>query len=90
MNAQNRQLKQKVVAFLNREEIDFLDKLGKDAWFSTGAKLSRTQIIEALVNLMMDLGVKANGVSSKEALKEHILAALQNLHPEISEKFRVL
>lgn len=78
MDRDRKELKQKVVTFLNREEIDFLDKLGKDAWFSTGAKLSRTQIIEALVNLMMELGVKANGVNSKEALRGHILEALRN------------
>lgn len=79
MDRDRKELKQKVVTFLNREEIDFLDKLGKDAWFSTGAKLSRTQIIEALVNLMMELGVKANGVNSKEALRQHILEALERL-----------
>ncbi len=78
MDKLQKELKQKVVAFLNREEIDFLDKLGKDAWFSTGAKLSRTQIIEALVNLMMEMGVKANGVNSKEELKKHILRAVEN------------
>ncbi|MEW6009455.1 MAG: hypothetical protein AB1629_07470 [Candidatus Omnitrophota bacterium] len=77
MDAKTKELKQKVVAFLNREEIDFLDKLGKDAWFSTGMKLSRTQIIEALVNLMMEMGVKANGVASKEELKRHIRQALE-------------
>lgn len=82
MNGPRKELKQKVVAFLNREEIDFLDKLGKDAWFSTGSKLSRTLIIEALVNLMMELGVKANGVNSKEALKKHIFDALDRLEKE--------
>ncbi len=77
MDAKRKELKQKVVSFLNREEIDFLDKLGKDAWFSTGMKLSRTQIIEALVNLMMEMGVKGKGVDSKEELKEHILAGIK-------------
>lgn len=78
MNEKAYKLKQKVVTFLNRDEIDFLDKLGKDAWFSTGMKLSRTQIIEALVNLMMEMGVKANGVNSKEELKHHIIRAMGN------------
>jgi len=77
MNAQAKKLKQKVVAFLNRQEIDFLDKLGNDAWFSTGMKLSRTQIIEALVNLMMELGVKGEGVDSKEELKQRIIKAFE-------------
>ncbi|MBU2540431.1 MAG: hypothetical protein KJ593_00865 [Candidatus Omnitrophica bacterium] len=77
MDAKRKALKQKVVTFLNREEIDFLDKLGKDAWFSTGMKLSRTQIIEALVNLMMEMGVGGKGVDSKEELKQHILKALE-------------
>lgn len=73
----NKELKQKVVAFLNREEIDFLDKFGKDAWFSTGAKLSRTQIIEALVNLAMEFGVVGRGVDSPEELKKHIVQAIE-------------
>ena len=74
-----KQLKQKVVAFLNREEIDFLDRMGKDAWFSTGMKLSRTQIIEGLVNLMMEMGVIGKGVDSKEELKKHILKAMERM-----------
>ncbi len=77
MTKKEKMLKQKVVAFVNREEMDFLDRLGKDAWFSTGMKLSRTQIIEALVNLMMEMGVKGDGISSKEELKKHILKAIE-------------
>ena len=43
----------RVVTLLNREEIDFLDKLCKDSLFSTGIKLSRTQILRSLVEAMM-------------------------------------
>ena len=46
--------KGRIVAFLTRTEIDFIDKLAKDAMFSTGHKLSRTDIISALVDTVMD------------------------------------
>jgi hypothetical protein len=77
MDERQKELKQKVVTFLNRDEIDFLDKLGKDAWFSTGMKLSRIQIIEALVNLMMQFHVQGKGVTNKEDLQKHIIQALE-------------
>ncbi len=75
MTKKEKILKQKVVAFLNRDEMDFLDKLGKDAWFSTGMKLSRTQLIEALVNLVMQFGVLGKGINSIEEFKKRILKA---------------
>ena len=42
----------RVVTFLNRDQVDFLDKVGKDALFSTGAKFPRTKIISALIGLL--------------------------------------
>ena len=63
----------RVIALLNREQVDFLDKLGKDALFSTGAKLSRTKIIYAMVNALRTLGVTGSGVRSKEELEQKIL-----------------
>ena len=32
----------RVIASLNREQVDYLDQIGKDAQFSSGIKLSRT------------------------------------------------
>ena len=46
---------QRVVAFLNRNEVDYLDKVGKDALFSTGFKVSRTKLIAWLVDFIQKL-----------------------------------
>jgi len=40
--------KARLIAMISRDEMDFIDKLGKDALFSTGRKLSRTEVIAAL------------------------------------------
>jgi hypothetical protein len=44
---------QRVVTFLNRDEVDFLDKIGKDALFSTGLKVSRAKLISWLVDFRL-------------------------------------
>ena len=69
------QVTHRVIALLNREQVDFLDKLGKDALFTTGAKLSRTKIIYAMVNALRSLGITGNGVRSKEELEQKIIKA---------------
>ncbi len=68
----------RVVTLLNREEIDFLDKLSKDALFSTGIKLSRTQILRSLVEAMRDLNFKTKGIKKEENLTKRIIKAIEN------------
>ena len=63
----NKQL-HRVVTLLNREEVDFLDKLSKDALFSMGVKLSRTQILRALVEAAKTLNLETQDINSEEAL----------------------
>ena len=70
---QDRPRTHRVIALLNREQVDFLDEVGKDALFSTGAKLSRTKIIYAMVNALRSLGVRGQGVRSKEELEQKIV-----------------
>ncbi len=65
----------RVIALLNREQVDFLDKLGKDALFTTGGKLSRTKIIYAMVNALRSLGITGDGIRSKEELEQKIVKA---------------
>lgn len=40
----------KVVTFLSREELDFLDEVTKDIYFSKGINIPRTKLIEELIN----------------------------------------
>jgi len=74
--------KGRVVAFLTREEIDFIDKLAKDALFSTGHKLTRTDIISALVDLIMNRGLNGEGVHSKTELEERLLGLMKATFPQ--------
>ncbi len=65
----------RVITMLSRKEMDFLDKLGKDAFFSTGRKLSYNAILRGLLNFAIEIGLCGEGIRSLEDLKEKILAA---------------
>lgn len=66
----------RVVAALNREQVDFLDKLGKDAQFSSGIKLSRTQILAAMVNVLKRLHLTGEGVATAGQFEQRIVEAI--------------
>ena len=69
----------RVIASLNREQVDYLDKIGKDAQFSSGTKLSRTQILAAMVNVLKRLNLTGEGVATTEQFEQRIFdAMLQN------------
>ena len=63
----------RVIASLNREQVDFLDKLGKDALFSAGVKLSRTQILAAVVNVLKRFRLTGEGVKTPEQFEQRIM-----------------
>ena len=62
----------RVITFLTRDELDFLDKVGKDALF----------IISALVNVIRKLGIDGCGLSSKKELENRVIEAMK----DVSEK----
>ena len=66
----------RVITLLNRSQIDFLDKLGKDALFSSGIKLSRTKIISAMVDAFRKAGISGQGIKSKGEFEEKLLNTL--------------
>jgi hypothetical protein len=70
----------RVIALLNREQVDYLDQLGKDALFSSGTKLSRTQILAAMVNALRRLNLTGEGVSTAEQFEQRIVDAMMNNH----------
>jgi len=74
-NAKN----QRVVTFLNRDEVDYLDKLGKDALFSTGAKLSRAKLIAWLVDILKGLNLSGENIKSEKDLEEKILEMVRHI-----------
>ena len=69
--------KERVVTFLNREEVDFLDKLGKDALFSSGVKLSRARLIEWLVDLTKALDIDGENIKSEKDFEDKIQGAIK-------------
>lgn len=67
------------VTFLNRGQVDFLDKVSKDYMFKRGHKLPRSQILSDLVNLMMHLEIDLDKVElSEESFWKGILNELKN------------
>lgn len=68
----------RVIASLNREQVDYLDKLGKDAQFSSGIKLSRTQILAAMVNALKRLNLTGEGVTTAEQFEQRIVDAMMH------------
>ena len=71
---------QRVIVFLNREQVDFLDKIGKDSLFSGKKKLSRTKIIAGLVSLMMNIGITGKDLDSAQAIENQIKLKIKNGH----------
>jgi hypothetical protein len=82
----NTQPHQRVIAFLNRDQVDLLDRIGKDSLFSKGSKLSRARIIACLVDLMRELDINGKGISSLEELKERIKEKIITVWPTTREK----
>jgi len=61
------------MAALNRGQLDFLDKIGKDALFSCGVKLSRTEILSAMVNVLKRLNLTGEGIRSAEQFEQRVV-----------------
>jgi hypothetical protein len=72
-------MEQRVVTFLKRDEVDFLDKMGKDALFSTGTKLSRAKLIAWLIDFLEKLRLNGNGIKSEKDLEHKIVSALVHI-----------
>lgn len=68
----------KVVSFLSREQMDFIDKIGKDAWYSTGKNISRAAIIQALVEAARKIDLTGNDINSQTELEEKMAEVAKN------------
>lgn len=92
MAAQTQEKKQvhRVVTFLDRTQVDYLDKLGKDALFSTGVKFPRTRVISALIDLLEKANVSGDGLKSDRDLEERLVKKLQAGMPEAKRLAREL
>ena len=68
----------RVIASLNREQVDYLDKIGKDAQFSSGTKLSRNQILAAMVNALKRLNLTGEGITTAEQFEQRVVDAIMH------------
>ena len=46
----------RVITFLNRQELDFLDELEKDIFFSHGIHIPRVKLIEEIIDVFKEKG----------------------------------
>jgi len=76
-NVMIQEKKERVVTFLNRQEVDFLDKVGKDALFSSGIKLSRAKIISWLVDFLKALEISGENIRTEKDLEDKIEKVLE-------------
>lgn len=76
----------RVVTFLTREEMEFLDGLEKDMMFSTGKHISRSKIIEDLAGLLARTQMRATGIQTNEELQRRILEAMSRLRQQEQAK----
>ncbi|MBN3040528.1 MAG: hypothetical protein JW867_05330 [Candidatus Omnitrophica bacterium] len=56
----------RVVTFLNRRELDFLDELAKDIYFTHGIHIPRTKLIEEIIEAFND----SRSISKKDIEKD--------------------
>ena len=69
--------KHRVITMLDRDEVEFLDKIGKDSLFSTGHKLSYSQILKGLIDLAMSLGLTGENTGSVDKLENRMLELIR-------------
>jgi len=70
---------QRVVTFLDRDEVDFLDKMGKDALFSSGTKLSRAKLIAWLIDILKGLNISGENLRTEKDLEVKIMAVIKEI-----------
>lgn len=76
----------RVVTFLDREELEFLDRLERDMMFSTGRHISRSKIIEDMVNLLLQTHMTAGGIRSDLELREKMKEAITKVNQQTVNK----
>ena len=84
----SKDMRHRVITLLDRNEIDFLDKLGKDALFSTGHKLSYNEILRGLIDFAMDMGISGEKVGSADELKDRLLKNKEVFLKNFQEKLK--
>jgi len=89
----------RVIVNLDREDYEFVDRIGRDALFTTGKRLTNNKILETFVSVMRDimreLDIDGKGLYSKEGLKKRILVMLginkdRRKYPRFKKEVKIL
>ena len=67
----------KLSVFLNREEDGYLENLASTAKFSGGKKISKTRLIEAMVQAFRQSKLDVRGVRTDEELYRRVIAQMR-------------
>ena len=67
----------KLSVFLHHEEDAYLENLASTAKFSGGKKLSKTKLIEAMVQAFRNTNLDVRGVRTDEELLKRVIAQLR-------------
>jgi len=73
----------RVIALLDRDQIDYLDELGKDALFLAGHKLSRTKIISYLIDFAKEVGFTGKNIKTEEDFWERISERMEANYEQV-------
>ena len=68
----------RVITLLDRKEVDFLDKLSKDALFSTGRKMSYNDTLKWLVDFAIDMGMTGEKIHSVGDFKVKLMDKIKD------------
>lgn len=79
MKENTHQMTHRVITMVNREELEFLDRMGKDSLFSTGHKLSYNEILRGLIDFAMEAGISGEKVGSFEELRQKLNQIMQRM-----------
>jgi len=78
----------RVIAFLTREQIDYIDKISKDALFSTGKKLSRTDVIQAIIEVIRKLNISGKDMHTQDELEQRMLEVAKKTLPNLGDELK--
>jgi len=78
-NGHKEEKRERVVTFLNRTEVDFLDKIGKDALFSTGMKVSRAKLIAWIVDFIKKLNITGENIHNEDEFEIKLMNILKQI-----------
>ena len=94
MKTQTKETTKRLVALLNKEKIEFINRLSVDAFFSTGRRLTKVDIIAALVDAAIELDISAIGAKNRQDFTKKIISRVKDYierreYPRVKKCFKV-